>query len=510
MLIYTYDEHGGYYDHVPPPPAVKPDNIPPGADEPGITGAYDRYGFRVPTVIVSPFAKPQLRVARGARPHVDPEADRDQVEPRRAHLPRREREQPARLARPRRSARVHRTADAARAGQARTVHSPGRPAARSRPPTRSCPRARRRRCGSAPRPSVAAMTVDVRTRVDGPRAEFDPGAVLRRRAARRASTSTRRRSCPRCAFIRPRPLSVEVDGEAWTLHRRRRGASSIARAADAPTRPRSVALGERAARRPRRRPADVHEPVGIGRARPAAPATSAISSTGGSCCAPRSTARRSTRPVRSRSTTATAARSTSRARSDPTTTATRCSTSSRPRASCTSTGCSPTTEMDAISADMDRAAPTYTEGDGRSWWARTADGDTRLVRMQGFDRESDGARALIDDARFLDLAAIAGAGHQFGTQAREQQHRGAVQADRRHRGHLRHPVAQGLRHRPPLLRLLRADRRHLGDGRRRGVGSAVGARGLAPRARVVGHPPTRPRSARGSARRRAPATSRCT
>ncbi len=31
-------------------------------------------------------------------------------------------------------------------------------------------------------------------------------------------------------------------------------------------------------------------------------------------------------------------------------------------------------EMDAISADMDRAVPTYREGDGRSWWARTADG----------------------------------------------------------------------------------------------------------------------------------------
>ena len=57
VLIYTYDEHGGYYDHVPPPAAIKPDNIPPGADKPGITGAYDRYGFRVPTVIVSPFAK---------------------------------------------------------------------------------------------------------------------------------------------------------------------------------------------------------------------------------------------------------------------------------------------------------------------------------------------------------------------------------------------------------------------------------------------------------------------
>ncbi len=57
VLIWTYDEHGGYYDHVPPPPAIKPDNIPPGADSPGVTGAYDTYGFRVPTVVVSPFAK---------------------------------------------------------------------------------------------------------------------------------------------------------------------------------------------------------------------------------------------------------------------------------------------------------------------------------------------------------------------------------------------------------------------------------------------------------------------
>jgi hypothetical protein len=71
-------------------------------------------------------------------------------------------------------------------------------------------------------------------------------------------------------------------------------------------------------------------------------------------------------------------------------------------------------EMHGISADMDRGAPSYAEGDGRSWWARTADGGTRLVRMQGFDRESAGARALIEDPRFLDLAALSGAGHQFG------------------------------------------------------------------------------------------------
>ena len=29
MLIWTYDEHGGYYDHVPPPAAIPPDDIPP-------------------------------------------------------------------------------------------------------------------------------------------------------------------------------------------------------------------------------------------------------------------------------------------------------------------------------------------------------------------------------------------------------------------------------------------------------------------------------------------------
>src|ERR1700730_5782652 len=37
-----------------------------------------------------------LRVARRARPHLDPEIDRDEVEPARAHVPRRQRRQPAR------------------------------------------------------------------------------------------------------------------------------------------------------------------------------------------------------------------------------------------------------------------------------------------------------------------------------------------------------------------------------------------------------------------------------
>jgi phospholipase C len=56
-LFITYDEHGGYYDHVPPPPAIKPDSIPPLLNSGDLPGAYDRYGFRVPLVVVSPWAR---------------------------------------------------------------------------------------------------------------------------------------------------------------------------------------------------------------------------------------------------------------------------------------------------------------------------------------------------------------------------------------------------------------------------------------------------------------------
>ena len=82
LLIWTYDEHGGYYDHVAPPSAVPPDDVRgrslvahqsllrsllkvlfPGYvrhAERLVAGpdAYDTYGFRVPAVIVSPYARP--------------------------------------------------------------------------------------------------------------------------------------------------------------------------------------------------------------------------------------------------------------------------------------------------------------------------------------------------------------------------------------------------------------------------------------------------------------------
>ena len=59
LLIYTYDEHGGYYDHVPPPAAPAPDTIPPKLGSGDVHGGYDIYGVRVPAVVVSPYAQPR-------------------------------------------------------------------------------------------------------------------------------------------------------------------------------------------------------------------------------------------------------------------------------------------------------------------------------------------------------------------------------------------------------------------------------------------------------------------
>ena len=58
LLIYTYDEHGGYYDHVAPPAAIPPDAIPPSLSPGDPPGGYDRYGPRVPAIVVSPHSRP--------------------------------------------------------------------------------------------------------------------------------------------------------------------------------------------------------------------------------------------------------------------------------------------------------------------------------------------------------------------------------------------------------------------------------------------------------------------
>jgi len=58
VLLFMYDEHGGYYDHVPPPAAVPPDDIPPAvAPTPDAPAAWNQYGLRVPAFVISPYSK---------------------------------------------------------------------------------------------------------------------------------------------------------------------------------------------------------------------------------------------------------------------------------------------------------------------------------------------------------------------------------------------------------------------------------------------------------------------
>jgi phospholipase C len=53
LLIVTYDEHGGTYDHVLPPTGAVPPDL---AGQPGQYGfGFDRFGVRVPAILVSPW-----------------------------------------------------------------------------------------------------------------------------------------------------------------------------------------------------------------------------------------------------------------------------------------------------------------------------------------------------------------------------------------------------------------------------------------------------------------------
>jgi phospholipase C len=51
LLVVLYDEHGGFFDHVPPPPCVPPDAS-------ASVFGFDRLGPRVPAVLVSPWLDP--------------------------------------------------------------------------------------------------------------------------------------------------------------------------------------------------------------------------------------------------------------------------------------------------------------------------------------------------------------------------------------------------------------------------------------------------------------------
>ncbi len=60
LLLVTFDEHGGTYDHVPPPAAPPPDPAAP-AGQYGFR--FDRLGLRVPTIAISPWVPERAVVA---------------------------------------------------------------------------------------------------------------------------------------------------------------------------------------------------------------------------------------------------------------------------------------------------------------------------------------------------------------------------------------------------------------------------------------------------------------
>ncbi|MFZ5478251.1 MAG: alkaline phosphatase family protein [Myxococcota bacterium] len=48
LFLITYDEHGGFFDHVPPPTT----------DDDRVEDGFDQLGFRVPSIVVGPWVKP--------------------------------------------------------------------------------------------------------------------------------------------------------------------------------------------------------------------------------------------------------------------------------------------------------------------------------------------------------------------------------------------------------------------------------------------------------------------
>ncbi|KAG6804862.1 hypothetical protein H0H92_001969, partial [Tricholoma furcatifolium] len=71
MLIITFDETGGFFDHVAPPLAVRPDNLTftSTADDGSVyTFDFNRLGGRMPTFLISPYAPQGFTENNGTNP----------------------------------------------------------------------------------------------------------------------------------------------------------------------------------------------------------------------------------------------------------------------------------------------------------------------------------------------------------------------------------------------------------------------------------------------------------
>ncbi len=87
VFMITFDEWGGFFDHVPPPHVID-DTDPATVDHTGdsttptdgqLIPDYTQLGFRVPAIVVSNLAPARVDAPRPVRAHLDAEADRVHV-----------------------------------------------------------------------------------------------------------------------------------------------------------------------------------------------------------------------------------------------------------------------------------------------------------------------------------------------------------------------------------------------------------------------------------------------
>ncbi|XP_010240877.1 PREDICTED: non-specific phospholipase C3-like [Nelumbo nucifera] len=77
LFIITYDEHGGFYDHVPTPTGVpSPDDI---VSDDSFKFKFDRLGVRVPTILISPWIERGMVLHRPSGPYPSSEFEHSSI-----------------------------------------------------------------------------------------------------------------------------------------------------------------------------------------------------------------------------------------------------------------------------------------------------------------------------------------------------------------------------------------------------------------------------------------------
>ena len=153
VFIVTFDEWGGFYDHVPPPRVIddtNPANVMHAGDSTTPTDGqlipdYRQLGFRVPGLVITNLARAAPGGARGpVRALLEPGADRVHLRPEPAHRPRQARAQH----------RGHPAAGAGARAPGGQAVAPSRPARTSSARRSARRRSRCSKCSPARRPST--------------------------------------------------------------------------------------------------------------------------------------------------------------------------------------------------------------------------------------------------------------------------------------------------------------------------------------------------------------------